>query len=153
MITLKEGDKAPSFKLEDSSGKKVELSDFKGRKIILYFYPKDDTPGCTKEACNFRDNMGGFKKLKSEVIGISNDNAESHEKFRKKYGLNFNLLADVDKKVSKSYGVYGLKKFMGREYYGIVRSTFIISEKGKIANIFYKVNPEDHAEEIMQVLK
>ena len=146
MITLKAGDKAPDFELEDNQGKKIKLSGFRGKKVILYFYPKDDTPGCTKEACSFRDNLPNLKKLKIEVLGVSKDDVNSHQKFHKKYNLNFTLLADVDKKVSKAYGVYELKKFMGREYYGIVRSTFIIDEKGKIQNIFYKVNPEKHVE-------
>lgn len=153
MITLKIGDKAPDFKLEDNNGHIVKLSDFKGKKVILYFYPKDDTPGCTKEACSFRDNIPDFRKLKAEVLGVSNDDVASHEKFRKKYSLNFNLLSDVDKKVSKEYGVYELKSFMGREYYGIVRSTFLINEKGKIAKIFYKVNPEKHIDELLQEMK
>ena len=149
MITLKAGDKAPDFNLRDGDGKAAKLSDFKGRKIILYFYPKDDTSGCTKEACNFRDNLGALKKLNVEVLGVSNDGEESHKKFAEKYGLTFRLLADVDKKASKDYGVYELKNMYGKEYYGIARSTFVIDEKGKIQQVYYKVNPEEHINEIM----
>ena len=152
MITLKIGDKAPGFELPNGNGKKVRLSNFKNKKIILYFYPKDDTPGCTKEACDFRDGFDDFKNMSIEVIGISNDNQQSHEKFAEKYNLQFTLLSDADKVVSKKYGVYELKTFMGKRYYGIVRSTFII-DKGKIKNIFYKVNPESHIAEIKEVLK
>ena len=153
MITLKEGQKAPDFELLDQEGKKVNLSDFKGKKLILYFYPRDDTPGCTIEACSFRDNLSKLKKSNVGVLGISNDDQASHEKFSKKFSLNFKLLCDTDKKVSKSYGVYEKKNFMGREYMGITRSTFIIDENGKIQRIFYKVNPEKHFEEIYCTLK
>lgn len=153
MISLKVGDKAPEFKLADGSENQVKLSDFKGKKVVLYFYPKDDTPGCTKEACNFRDNLGALKKLNAEVLGISNDDEVSHKKFAEKYNLPFRLLADVDKKVSKEYGVYELKNMYGKEYYGIIRSTFVIDENGKIQKIFYKVNPEEHISEIMEELK
>lgn len=153
MISLKVGDKAPEFKLADGSGNQVKLSGFKGKKVVLYFYPKDDTPGCTKEACNFRDNLGALKKLNVEVLGVSNDDSGSHKKFAEKYNLPFSLLADVDKKVSKYYGVYGEKSFMGRIYMGITRSTFLIDEKGKIQKIFYKVNPENHIDEIKLALK
>ncbi len=153
MITLKEGQKAPDFELIDQEGKKVSLLDFKGKKIILYFYPRDDTPGCTIEACSFRDNLSKLKAKNVEVIGISNDDQISHEKFSKKFSLPFKLLCDTGKKVSKAYGVYEKKSFMGREYMGITRSTFIIDEKGKIQKIFYKVNPEKHMEEIYNTLK
>lgn len=152
MIPLKVGDKAPDFSLNDSDGKKVELSSFKGKSIILYFYPKDDTSGCTKEACNFRDNIEELKKLNLEILGVSNDDEASHKKFASKYNLPFNLLADTDKNVSKKYGVYELKNFMGKSYYGITRSTFLIDEKGKIKKIFYKVNPKEHIKEILQEL-
>lgn len=152
MITLKIGDKAPDFELVNEGGKKIRLSDFKGKKVVLYFYPKDDTPGCTKEACSFRDNIINLKKMNVEVFGVSNDDQKSHQRFIEKFNLPFSLLCDVDKKVSKEYGVYELKKFMGKSYYGIVRSTFIIDEKGKIEKIFYKVNPQEHAEEVMKTL-
>ena len=153
MIILKTGDKAPDFKLNNQDGKSVKLSDFKGRKIVLYFYPRDDTPGCTKEACNFRDNISQLKKSDAVVLGISNDNENSHQKFISKYNLNFDLLADADKEVSNAYGVYELKSFLGRKYYGITRSTFIIDEKGKIQKIFYKVKAEQHIGEVMDVVK
>ncbi len=153
MISLKIGDKAPDFSANDSDGKKIELKSFRGKKIVLYFYPKDDTSGCTKEACDFRDNLSGLKKLNAEVLGVSNDDEESHKKFAAKFNLPFRLLADVDKKISKDYGVYELKNFAGKSYYGIVRSTFLIDENGKIQKTFYKVNPEEHIGEIMQELK
>lgn len=153
MISLKIGDKAPDFKLNDQDGKLVKLLDFRGKKIILYFYPRDDTPGCTKEACGFRDNILSLKKKNVVVLGVSNDDEKSHLKFIKKFNLPFALLSDVTKEVSKKYGVYELKKFMGREYYGITRSTFIIDEKGKIQKIFYKVNPEQHISEVIETVK
>ena len=150
MINLKVSDKAPDFELSDQEGSKVKLSELKGKKVVLYFYPKDDTSGCTKEACDFRDNISSLRKLNVEVLGISNDDLDSHKKFASKYNLNFPILIDVDKKVSKDYGVYELKKFMGKSYHGIVRSTFIIYEKGKIARIFYKVKPDEHIKEILE---
>ena len=153
MIKLKEGGKAPDFELSGQDGRKVRLSDFKGKKVVLYFYPKDDTSGCTKEACNFRDNFDALKKLNAEILGVSNDDGASHKKFAEKYNLPFRLLADVDKSASKAYGVYELKNFMGKSYYGIVRSTFLIDEKGMIKKIFYKVNPEKHIDEIMEGVK
>ena len=153
MITLKIGDKAPDFELRDQKGSNVKLSSLKGKKIVLYFYPKDDTSGCTKEACDFRDNFAALKKLNVEVLGISNDDLESHKKFSSKYNLNFSILSDADKKVSKEYGVYELKRNYGREYHGITRSTFLINKNGKIEKIFYKVNPEEHIREILAELK
>ena len=153
MITLKIGDKSPDFTLNNQDGKTVKLSDFKGKKIVLYFYPKDDTSGCTKEACSFRDNISSLKKKNAVIVGISNDDENSHKKFISKYNLNFDLLADTGKEASKKYGVYELKKFMGREYYGITRSTFIIDEQGKIQKIFYKANPEQHIKEVMEAIK
>ena len=153
MINLKIGDKAPDFNLKDGEGKNAKLSDFKGKKVVLYFYPKDDTSGCTKEACNFRDNLGALKKSNVEVLGVSNDDESSHKKFAEKYSLTFRLLADVDKKVSKEYGVYELKSTYGKEYYGITRSTFVIDKNGKIQQIYYKVNPEEHIKEIMEEVK
>jgi thioredoxin-dependent peroxiredoxin len=153
MITLKEGKKAPDFELEDQEGKKARLSDFKGNNVVLYFYPKDDTPGCTREACAIRDNIVQLNKANAVVLGVSNDDADSHKKFVEKYALNFRLLADVDKKVSKAYGVYELKNNFGKEYYGITRSTFVIDGEGKIKKIFYKVNPDENLDKAMQVLK
>ncbi len=153
MITLKPGDTAPDFNLSNQEGKNVKLSDFKEKKVILYFYPKDGTPGCTKEACDFRDNIKKLKSSNIEVLGVSNDYEKSHQRFIGKFNLPFQLLCDVDKKVSKQYGVYELKNFMGKEYYGIVRSTFIINESGKIEKIFYKVNPDGHVNGILDAIK
>ena len=153
MINLKEGQKAPDFELENTNGENVNLSDFKGKRVVLYFYPKDDTPGCTKQACDFRDNISNIEKSDAVVLGISNDSQESHKKFTEKYGLNFTLLCDTDKKVSKAYGAYEKKNFMGKEYMGITRSTFIIDETGNISKIFYKVNPEKSISEVLEALK
>jgi len=147
--TLKEGDKAPNFAVPDANGKTVRLKDLRGQKVVLYFYPKDDTPGCTKEACSFRDSFAKFKKRGIEVLGVSLDNEKSHRKFATKYDLPFRLLADTDRAISESYGTYGEKKFMGRTYMGNNRMTFLIDEKGKIKKIFSKVKPEDHAEEVL----
>ena len=146
---LKEGDKAPDFAVNDGEGKTVRLKDLKGKKFVLYFYPKDDTPGCTKEACSFRDSWSKFKRRGIEVFGVSLDSEKSHQKFTEKYSLPFRLLADTDRKLSESFGTYGKKKFMGREYMGNHRMTFLIDEKGKIKKIFEKVKPEDHAEEVL----
>jgi len=152
MITLKEKDKAPNFELRDTNGNKVNLSDFKGKKVVLYFYPKDNTPGCTIQACQFRDNLDKLKKLNAVVLGISKDNEQSHQKFTDKFNLNFKLLCDEDTSVSKAYGVYELKSFLGKKYYGITRSTFIIDENGNIEKIFYKVNPKGSIEEVISAL-
>ena len=149
MANLKEGDKAPDFKVPDAEGKVVSLKDLRGKKVVLYFYPKDDTPGCTKEACAFRDSFGKFKKRGIEVLGVSLDSEKSHQKFAKKFDLPFRLLADTDRAVSESYGTYGQKKFMGREYMGVNRMTFLIDEKGKIKKIYNKVKPEVHADEVL----
>jgi len=147
---VKEGDKAPDFAVPDTKGKTVRLKDLRGKKVVLYFYPKDDTPGCTKEACSFRDSFATFKRRGIEVLGVSLDNERSHQKFTHKYSLPFRLLADTDRAVSEAYGTYGEKKFMGRTYMGNNRMTFLIDEKGKIKKIFSKVKPEDHAEEVLQ---
>ncbi|HXH20084.1 MAG TPA: thioredoxin-dependent thiol peroxidase [Chitinophagales bacterium] len=152
MATLKEGDKAPVFKAKDQNGNTVSLSDFKGKKVVLYFYPKDDTPGCTKEACSFRDNYSMLKKKGFEVIGVSVDNEKSHQKFIKRYNLPFTLLADDDKKIVNDYGVWGEKSFMGRKYMGTFRTTFIISEQGKIEKIITKVDTENSAQQVLDVL-
>jgi peroxiredoxin Q/BCP len=146
---LKEGDKAPNFAARDAEGNPVQLSDLRGQKIVLYFYPKDDTPGCTKEACSFRDSYSKFKKRGIKVIGVSLDSEASHKKFAAKYDLPFTLLADVDRSISDAYGTYGKKKFMGREYMGIHRMTFLIDEKGSIKKVFPKVKPETHADEVL----
>lgn len=153
MITLKEGQNAPDFELIDQEGKKIKLSDFREKKVILYFYPKDDTSGCTMEACSFRDNIKKLESRNIKIFGVSNDNRLSHEKFSKKYSLPFSLLCDTDKEVSKAYGVYEKKNFMGRKYMGITRSTFIIGKSGKIEKIFYKVNPSKHIGEILEAIR
>ena len=146
---LKEGDKAPDFSVRDGEGQTVCLKDLRGKKVVLYFYPKDDTPGCTKEACSFRDSFAKFKKRGIEVLGVSLDSEARHKKFAQKYDLPFRLLADTDHAIVEGYGTYGEKKFMGRTYMGIHRMTFLIDEKGKIKKIFSKVKPEDHAEEVL----
>jgi thioredoxin-dependent peroxiredoxin len=150
MGDLAVGQKAPDFTVETDTGEKAKLSDFKGKKVVLYFYPKDDTPGCTKEACSFRDAFASFKKRGITVLGVSPDSEAAHKKFTTKYKLPFTLLADTDKAISEAYGVYGEKKFMGRTYMGVLRTTFLIDEKGKIKKIFEKVKPEDHASEVLE---
>ena len=150
---LKEGDKAPDFAVSGAEGKRVRLKDLRGKKVVLYFYPKDDTPGCTKEACAFRDSFSKFKRRGIEVLGVSLDNEKSHQKFTQKYQLPFRLLADTDRKLSESYGTYGEKKFMGRTYMGNHRMTFLIDEKGKIKKIFDKVKPDEHAGEVLEAFE
>lgn len=147
------GKKAPSFSLSDQNGKKHKLSEYVGKWVLLYFYPKDDTPGCTKEACMLRDNFPSFKKLGITVFGVSADNEKSHKKFEEKYQLPFTLLSDVDHTVAEKYGAWGLKKFMGREYEGMHRVSFLINGEGKIAKVYEKVKPEVHAEEVLGDLK
>lgn len=152
-MALKEGVKAPNFTLSDQNGITHKLSDYLGKKIVLYFYPKDDTPGCTKEACSFRDNFSSYRAAGIEVLGVSPDNEKSHTKFQKKYQLPFVLLSDEDHKVSELYDVWGTKKFMGNEYDGIYRTTYVINEVGIILKTFEKVKPDEHANEILTVLK
>lgn len=152
-MKLKEGKLAPDFTVADQNGKSHTLSDYRGQWVLIYFYPKDDTPGCTKEACAIRDMMPNFKKLKLQIFGVSVDSVKSHKKFEEKYDLPFTLLADEDKKIVGKYGVWGKKKFMGREYMGTFRTSFLIDPKGKIAKIYEKVKPEVHAEEILDDLK
>ncbi|MFN4235426.1 MAG: thioredoxin-dependent thiol peroxidase [Bacteroidia bacterium] len=149
--TLKAGDKAPELNVNDQNGKTVKLSDYKGKKLILYFYPKDDTPGCTAEACNLRDNFEMLKKKGFEILGVSADNEKKHVKFIEKYNLPFPLLADTEQKVSNAYGVWGKKKFMGKEYMGINRTTFIIDEQGKIEHIISDVDTKNHTEQILSL--
>lgn len=149
---LKEGDKAPEFELQDDSGKTVKLPDLKGQKVILYFYPKDDTPGCTKEACDLRDRSKEVKKQGAVVLGVSPDSVESHQKFKTKFNLPFQLLADPGSKVCQLYGVWKEKSMYGRTYMGVERTTFIIDEKGKIAKIFPKVKVDGHVEELLNQL-
>jgi len=149
---LEEGKKAPIFSLKDDDGKTVKLADFKGKKIVLYFYPRDNTPGCTKEACGFRDVYDDILGKGAVVIGISADSVSSHKKFREKYGLPFYLLVDEDHRVSDVYNVWAEKNMCGRKSFGIARTTFIIDEKGIIKKIFTKVKPESHAREILELL-
>ncbi len=149
MSTLKPGDKAPDFTAENQDGKTVKLSDFKGKKVVLYFYPKDDTSGCTAEACNLRDNYSDLKAKGYEVVGVSIDSVKSHDKFVKKYDLPFTLLADTDKKIVEDYGVWAEKSMYGRKYMGTVRTTFLIDEKGKIEKIIDKVDTKNHTEQII----
>jgi len=148
-MKLKVGDKAPAINAKDQNGNEISLAQFKGKKVVLYFYPKDSTPGCTKEACNFRDNYKALRKKGYEVVGVSADSEESHIKFIEKYELPFPLIADTDHKVVNDYGVWGLKKFMGREYMGINRTTFLIDEKGKIEKLIEKVDTENSTEQIL----
>jgi peroxiredoxin Q/BCP len=147
---IKEGSTAPAFKTNDAGGRSVSLKDLRGQKVVLYFYPKDDTPGCTKEACSFRDAFAQFKKRGITVLGVSPDSEASHKKFETKYKLPFTLLADNGHAIADAYGVWGEKKFMGRTYMGVHRTTFLIDEKGKIKKVFEKVKPEDHASEVLK---
>jgi peroxiredoxin Q/BCP len=152
-MTLQPGKKAPSFSLADQDGKIHTLKEYAGSWVLLYFYPKDDTPGCTTEACSIRDNWAGFNALKAVVLGVSVDSVKSHKKFVEKYSLPFTLLADEEKKMVEDYGVWGKKKFMGREYMGIARTSFLIDPTGKIAKVYENVKPKDHAAEVMGDLK
>ena len=145
--------RAPAFTLPDQDGAKQKLSEYRGQWVLLYFYPKDDTPGCTKEACVLRDALPHFDKLEAKVFGVSVDSVASHKKFAKKYKLPFTLLADEDMSVVKKYGVWGKKKFIGREYLGTFRTSFLIDPKGKIVKVYENVNPIRHAKEVLEDLK
>jgi len=149
---LKIGDKAPDFSLVSDTGVKVRLKDLKGKKVILYFYPKDDTSGCTKEACSFRDNIKLFQKKNTVVIGVSKDDTKSHQKFKKKYDLPFTLLSDENLEMLKEYDVWKEKSMYGKKYMGIERTTYVINEKGKISEIFNKVKVDGHIEEVLSKL-
>jgi thioredoxin-dependent peroxiredoxin len=148
----KVGQKAPDFTVVTDAGTKVKLSDFKGKKVVLYFYPKDDTPGCTKEACAFRDGIDEIKAKGAVVIGVSTDSVESHKKFKSKFDLNFPLLADTDKKIVEAYGTWKEKSMYGKKYMGIERTTFVIDEQGKITHIFPKVKVDQHYDEVLEAL-
>lgn len=150
MGKLKVGDKAPHFKMEDHTGKMIDLNDYAGKKLILFFYPKDMTPGCTAESCNLRDYYSELQGKGFEVVGVSMDSNKRHVKFADKYELPYPLLPDEDKEIIEAYGVWALKKFMGKEYMGIVRTTFVIDEKGTIERIFDKVKTKAHAEQILE---
>ena len=152
-MALQVGDVAPEFSLPDQSGNSVSLSSFRGQRVVIYFYPKDDTPGCTKEACNFRDQWSSFERHSIAVLGISKDGATSHNKFISKYDLPFTLLSDAEPcPVAESYGSYGLKKFMGREYMGMMRHTFVVDAEGKIEKAYLKVKAASMADDILQDL-
>ncbi|HEV8599178.1 MAG TPA: thioredoxin-dependent thiol peroxidase [Gemmatimonadales bacterium] len=150
---LKPGAKAPAFSLQSDGGKRISLADLKGGKVVLYFYPKDDTSGCTVQACEFRDNWEAVERTGAVVLGVSPDDVESHEKFKRKYSLPFPLLADPDHAVAERYGVWGEKSMYGRKYFGIKRTTFVIDEAGLIARVFEKVKPKGHAGEVLEALR
>ncbi|MEX1190574.1 MAG: thioredoxin-dependent thiol peroxidase [Brumimicrobium sp.] len=151
MMHLEKGDKAPQFKSKDQDGKTISLSDYEGQKLVVYFYPKDMTPGCTTQACNLKDNYEALKKENIAILGVSADDEKRHQKFIAKHDLPFPLLADTDKEVIKAFGVWGNKKFMGKEYDGIHRTTFLINEKGEIHDIIKKPKTKAHAEEILEL--
>ena len=153
MSILKEGDKAPAFTSKDQNGNSVSLSEFKGKKVVLYFYPKDSTPGCTAEACDFRDNYQGLKAQGIEVLGVSIDDEKSHQKFITKYDLPFTLLADTDKAIVEAYGVWGEKSMYGKKYMGTNRTTFIIDEEGNIAHIISKVDTKAPTAQVLESIK
>jgi thioredoxin-dependent peroxiredoxin len=148
-MSLQLGDLAPDFSLLDTQGNLVRLSDLRGRRVVLYFYPRDNTPGCTKEACGFRDSYSDYQAQDVVVLGISTDDAKTHAKFTTKYQLPFSLLCDPDAAIAQAYGSYGLKKFMGKEFMGVYRHTFVIGSDGTIERIYRKVKPESHATEIL----
>lgn len=152
MLPIKEGNVAPDFLLLSDEGKKVRLSDFRGRRVVLYFYPADDTPGCIKEGCGFRDDFRHFHKTGAVILGISPDDVASHQKFKAKYHFPFPLLADSDHKVAEKYGVWVEKNAYGRKYWGVARTTFLIDEEGRIARIFQRVKPEGHSQEVLEAL-
>jgi peroxiredoxin Q/BCP len=150
---LNEGDTAPDFVTKDQNGNEVKLSDFRGQRVVLYFYPKDDTPGCTKQACSLRDSHDVYTEKGIKVLGVSNDDEASHRKFISKFDLPFDLLADTEKEIVNAYGVYGEKNMYGKKYMGINRMTFLIDEAGKIKKIFKKVNVSEHADEVLRAFE
>ncbi len=152
MTKLKAGDKAPYFSGVNQDGKTIELSNFLNKKLILYFYPKDNTPGCTSQACNLNDNYNLWLEKGFEVVGVSPDNVESHQKFREKFGLKFDLIADTEKEILNTYGVWGEKSMYGRKYMGVFRTTFVIDESGVITEVFDKVKTKDHTNQIFKSL-
>jgi peroxiredoxin Q/BCP len=151
-MVLEEAKQAPDFTLRDENGTERKLSDFRGKPVVLYFYPKDDTPGCTAEACNFRDDYSAYEQAGVIILGVSPDTPKKHAKFKQKYHLPFTLLADADHAVCEKYGVWGRKKFMGREYDGVLRTTFLIGPDGGIVRVFKDVKPAEHSAEVLQAL-
>jgi thioredoxin-dependent peroxiredoxin len=149
---VQEGQEAPDFELTSDSGERVKLSQFRGKPVVLYFYPRDDTPGCTAQACGIRDSYDDFEQRGAVVLGVSPDEESSHVKFKKKYGLPFTLLADPEHEVSEQYGVWGEKKYMGKTYWGVQRSTFLIDERGRIAKVMRRVKPDTHVEQVLAAL-
>lgn len=152
-MPIEAGIPAPEFELFDEAGQARRLVDFRGEPLVLYFYPKDDTPGCTTEACNFRDDYSAYQQAGVTILGVSPDSPKSHAKFKTKFGLPFSLLADEDHQVADLYGVWGPKKFMGREYNGVYRTTFLIDAKGQVVRVFENVKPAEHSAEILEALK
>ncbi|KQC00217.1 thioredoxin-dependent thiol peroxidase [Pedobacter sp. Hv1] len=153
MTTLQQGDKAPAFTSKDQNGNTISLAQFKGKKVVLYFYPKDNTPGCTAEACDFRDNYQGLKSKGIEVLGVSVDDEKSHQKFVDKFSLPFTLLADTDKAIVEAYGVWGEKNMYGKKYMGTNRTTFIIDEEGNIAHVINKVDTKSPTAQVLDLIK
>ncbi|HET6643249.1 MAG TPA: thioredoxin-dependent thiol peroxidase [Gaiellaceae bacterium] len=149
---VEEGQEAPDFELTSDAGERVRLSQFRGRPVVLYFYPKDDTPGCTAQACGIRDSYDDFEQQGAVVLGVSPDEESSHVKFKQKYGLPFTLLADPEHEVAEQYGVWGEKNYMGKTYWGVERSTFLIDEDGRIAKVMRRVKPDTHAERVLAAL-
>ncbi len=152
-MPIRPGISAPDFELLDDTRQLRRLSDYRGRPIVLYFYPADDTPGCTKEACSFRDDYSAYERAGVTILGVSPDSVESHQKFKRKYALTFPLLADADHRICSAYGVWGPKKLMGREYEGVLRTTFLIDGRGKIIRVFEKVRPAEHSADVLAALK
>jgi len=152
-MPIESGIQAPEFSLADETGATRKLSDFRGQTIVLYFYPKDDTPGCTTEACNFRDDYSTYQQAGVTILGVSPDSPKSHAKFKQKFQLPFSLLADEDHALCEAYGVWGEKKFMGREYMGVLRTTFVIGPDGRIKKVFENVKPADHSVEVLAAIR
>ncbi len=152
-MPISENIPAPQFSLQDETGQVRHLSDFQGQAVVLYFYPKDDTPGCTTEACNFRDDYGEYAKAGVVILGVSPDSPKSHAKFKAKYNLPFSLLADTDHAVCEAYGVWGRKKFMGKEYDGVFRTTFVIGKDGQVVKVFENVKPDGHSAQVLEALR
>jgi peroxiredoxin Q/BCP len=150
---IEEGKPAPDFELKSDSGESVKLSDLRGKQVVLYFYPKDDTPGCTTQACGIRDTYGEFERAGAVVLGVSPDDERSHVKFKEKFDLPFTLLADEEHEVSEKYGVWGEKSYMGRTYMGVDRSTFVIGADGNVKKVMHKVKPDTHADDVLATLR